>query len=335
MASLGLSVVIPFYSKDTDLSATLQSLEESYERLLFKQEFSLEILVINDSSPISPRGSRRLPIRQIDLPKNHGVGYARNEGIRESKFKHFLCLDSDILVPPDFFERVVEEISSERKASLVQGVVSSDILSERPSLFQRYQAIFNFADAQIYQGNRSLLCSGCFLSTKEFFSSVGYFDETFAGSGGEEFEILRRLPPGSIQQSTRIEVYHQYEGIFARLRKLWRRSRNYAAAAAFNPNFPTGLKLAGILRVAFAALAFLSLFGLFFVPVPALAALAIAYFGLLLADGGAYARYFFKKGGTRLLFSAPFFLFLEYFVAALGALLHPILAVFIRKKYVE
>jgi len=67
---LALSVVIPFYSRENDLTPTIQALEKSYSKLCPKEKWRVEVIIINDCSPVAPAGSSLLPLRQIDLPEN-------------------------------------------------------------------------------------------------------------------------------------------------------------------------------------------------------------------------------------------------------------------------
>src|SRR3989344_1587412 len=321
MTAAGLSVVIPFYSHSSDLSPLLLSLEQSFSSLCVSDQKNIEIIIVNDSSPCSPRESLILPLRRIDLAVNRGVGATRNVCIKAATFNCFFCLDSDTFVPVDFFEKVKKVRQLHGHEPIIQGIVLEKTGASR---FQKYLSIVNFADASIYRSGdyAEFLCSGCFMSTKDFWEEIGYFEEKFTASGGEEFEILSRIPFRSIYQSFLIEVQHDYDNMGVRIRKIWHRSKHYTKTAALNPRFSLALKLAAGARLLLSVLMFFGAAVLFLDFSFGITLIGLAYLGFLVADGGRYARYIFDRGGLWLLLLSPFFLFLEYFTAGFGAVFH-------------
>lgn len=105
-----ISVTIPIYNAESSLSHTLDS--------VLQQSFSnFELILINDGSTdnslsickeYSEKDNR---IKIIDQP-NMGICTARNSGIKASKGKYFLFVDSDDLIHPQMFEILINQIKS-------------------------------------------------------------------------------------------------------------------------------------------------------------------------------------------------------------------------------
>lgn len=101
-----LSVIVPFYGVEDYLADCLDS--------LLAQTFTdLEILLVDDGSrdgsrAIADRYAAEHPhVRVIDRP-NGGLGAARNTGIREAVGEWLTFVDSDDVLPPKAFERLLE-----------------------------------------------------------------------------------------------------------------------------------------------------------------------------------------------------------------------------------
>lgn len=319
----GLSVIIPFYSQEVDMEPLLTALTKSFQNTPAHMQPLIEILVIDDASPIPPsQRSLASPFHVVRLEKNRGVGYARNLGVQQAKHERFFCLDSDILVPQDFFQTVFDEIEKHGSYPIIQGYTSEN--SPTPQLFSRYLAITNACDLHLYKKDEHahLLCTGCFSSTRTFFNTIGAFETRFTSSGGEEYQILARIPDRSIFQSSRIIVDHIYEDLPRRLRKVWRRSQHMSQVVIANPSCPRKLKIIGSLKVFFCGLIVLSLLLLPFIPSTGLLLFFMSLLGLLFSDGGAHILFLWKFGGLGLTLISPLFTFLEYGTAGLGIVYH-------------
>ena len=103
------SCIIPVYNRPGELKDLLSS-------LLSQTYTQFEVLVVEDGSTICcdevvASFSQDLSIRYF-YQENTGQGFARNFGMQQAKGDFFVILDSDVLLPPAYFERLQEAIQS-------------------------------------------------------------------------------------------------------------------------------------------------------------------------------------------------------------------------------
>lgn len=108
LTTIDTTIVIPVYNQAELFSNTWRILAKQNE--LNSNSTSFEVIVINDGSDEdidSIVENLYLPTKTIyvKLPRNTGRSHARNVGIEESKNDLILFLDSDVLVPDDFFQQ--------------------------------------------------------------------------------------------------------------------------------------------------------------------------------------------------------------------------------------
>lgn len=321
-----LSVIIPFHARVDTLSLCLKAIDDSYQELARGEEGTdFEVVVVNDASPIFPTiNQRAYPIRVINLPANQGVATARNLGIKAAQNERFLCLDSDVLIHRNFLSilnLIIEEGSDHQ---VIQGVMTHHEGGGQQSYFRTYLALSFAFDTYEYLSSSShseLLCSGCFSSSKSLMQKIGMFDARFQGSGGEEFEILARIPRGAIYQDSRLIADHVYETMWPRLRKVFKRSRYYLDVAVFNDRFPARLRFIGISRSVFSALATLSLLLLLRQPVLGILGYTLSMVAITFADGGRQLSYICQHSSWKVGLVTPFFIYAEYMAALAGLVL--------------
>jgi glycosyltransferase involved in cell wall biosynthesis len=103
------SCIIPVYNRPGELKDLLSS-------LLSQTYTQFEVLVVEDGSTLRcdevvTSFSQDLSIRYF-YQENTGQGFARNFGMQQAKGDFFVILDSDVLLPPTYFERLQEAIQS-------------------------------------------------------------------------------------------------------------------------------------------------------------------------------------------------------------------------------
>ena len=103
------SCIIPVYNRPGELKDLLSS-------LLSQTYTQFEVLVVEDGSTlrcdeIVTSFSQSLSIRYF-YQENTGQGFARNFGMQQAKGDFFVILDSDVLLPPAYFERLQEAIQA-------------------------------------------------------------------------------------------------------------------------------------------------------------------------------------------------------------------------------
>jgi len=174
--------------------------------------------------------------------------------------------------------------------------------------------------SKIERQRNPMLVSGCCLFELEFFKNIGGFSERFSASGGEEFDILRRIPPGSITQDLRLLSFHYSDGFVRRFRKVFRRSRNYFRVVAMNPNFPSiyrrAVAMRGFLLSAMTGALFLS-----FVLPKVGASVYLLLAGVYVVANRSQFGFYLRQHSLRLLTVSLLFLQIEYTVACAGVLL--------------
>ncbi|MFD1096534.1 glycosyltransferase [Salegentibacter chungangensis] len=101
---LDYSFVIPVYNRPDEIRELLQSME----KIAFDRDF--EIVIVEDGSDVPAdkvveEFRDKLQISYYSKP-NSGPGSSRNYGMERAKGNYFLILDSDVIMPPDYLEKV-------------------------------------------------------------------------------------------------------------------------------------------------------------------------------------------------------------------------------------
>lgn len=105
------SVVIPLYNRPQEIEELLESLsQQTYT--------DFEVIVVEDGSTQPAehivRGFQNRLNIQYFAKLNEGQGFARNYGFARAKGDYFIVLDSDVLLPEDYFQRVLRGIERDR-----------------------------------------------------------------------------------------------------------------------------------------------------------------------------------------------------------------------------
>ncbi len=111
-----VSVVIPYFKMHEFVEDTVRSVVDQDYR-------PIEIVVVNDGSfqpddEVLDRLVDRYPLRVLTKP-NGGLGSARNFGIRQSRGRYVVPLDSDNLISSAFIERAVTLLESRPELGFV------------------------------------------------------------------------------------------------------------------------------------------------------------------------------------------------------------------------
>ncbi|MDR1119520.1 MAG: glycosyltransferase [Dysgonamonadaceae bacterium] len=104
-----ISVIIPIYNAEKYLKQTLNSIRvQTYQ--------NLEILCILDGSKdnstqiVAQTAAEDLRIKTIEFSQNTGPARARNVGVENSTGEYIHFMDSDDLINPNFYEKMMEAI---------------------------------------------------------------------------------------------------------------------------------------------------------------------------------------------------------------------------------
>jgi len=267
----GISIVVTYYNEQTELGRCLFALAEAWSALGRSRRESIEITVVDDASYLQPKKFPIEPrINIVRQPSNQGVGAARNAGAERAIYNYVHFMDADVIVAPEFLERLFTLLSQDHTAKVVQGHYSKKPANEAPSLFNHYMALSWYYNSVInvdVLSHATFINSGCVTFQKAYFQKIGGYPAEYSGSGGEEFGILVKLGDRVIFQDQTLINHHIYDSLIIRLKKLWRRGKNYFNTVVKNDSIPVNCKaryssivLAVLLMILSIALSFHSWF---------------------------------------------------------------------------
>lgn len=104
------SVIVPVYNRPDEVDELLHSLlQQTYT--------DFEVIIVEDGSAVPCKDvvdkySASMNIRYYSKP-NSGPGQSRNYGAERSHGEYLIVLDSDCILPPDYFKAVEDELRSE------------------------------------------------------------------------------------------------------------------------------------------------------------------------------------------------------------------------------
>ncbi|MEG1839292.1 MAG: glycosyltransferase [Bacteroidaceae bacterium] len=103
------SVIVPVYNRPDEVDELLDSLTKQTYR-------NFEVIIVEDGSSIPCKEITdnyvgRLDIKYFAKP-NSGPGQTRNYGAERSKGDYFIILDSDCILPIDYFAAIEEELKA-------------------------------------------------------------------------------------------------------------------------------------------------------------------------------------------------------------------------------
>lgn len=177
MNSILISIIVPSYNCAKYIKRCIESIENQG---LYNDSY--EVIVIDDGST---DGSREEIARIIQNnprvflleQKRQGPGIARERGIKESKGKYILFLDSDDYLEPFSLQEIIAK-ADENKAEMV---------------FYNYKEIYEKGSI-LYEFNDKwcdcVMTGNCFIAVHKFFHSVcrGIYARKFIENSGVCFE---------------------------------------------------------------------------------------------------------------------------------------------------
>lgn len=211
------SLIVPVYNRPDEIADLLESLS-------LQTDSDFELIIVEDGSSIPCRAqveaySSKFPI-QYFYKENEGRSIARNFGMGKARGSFFVFVDSDCILPPDYFSRL-------RSGLVKTGADCFGGPDAAHSSFTDTQKAINFAMT-------SFLTTGGIRGGKiqmekfvprtfnmgfssEVFDKVGGFREMFS----EDIDMSTRIrKAGFLPQLFRdVKVYHKRRGNLA---KFWR-----------------------------------------------------------------------------------------------------------------
>ena len=104
------SVIIPLYNRPQEIAELLESLTlQTYK--------DFEVIIVEDGSTVTGEDVVKSYVDRLTVQYfkkgNEGQGIARNYGFARAKGDYFIILDSDVILPKDYFQHVLAGIKAE------------------------------------------------------------------------------------------------------------------------------------------------------------------------------------------------------------------------------
>ncbi len=181
--STNISIIIPAFNSE-------RFIKECITNILNKINKKIELIIINDNSndntkKICNRFVRKNnSIKLINLKKNCGVSVARNIGIRESKGKYLIFLDSDDLLVKDTLNKINKLIDKSDNKDIIffpsydpiNKIIDNNSLIKKSSNKSFINNIKNFSEFRLTCWN--FIYKKNFLKERNIqFSNIRIFEE--------------------------------------------------------------------------------------------------------------------------------------------------------------
>lgn len=105
------SVIVPVFNRPDEVKELLESLSTQTFR-------DFEVILVEDGSSVPCAAVADAFRNQLDIKyftkENSGPGQTRNYGAERASGEYLIILDSDVMVPPGYFEAIETELSRER-----------------------------------------------------------------------------------------------------------------------------------------------------------------------------------------------------------------------------
>lgn len=305
-----------------------KTIEKCLESIFNSTYKDFEVIAINDGSADSTLEKiKKYNCKIINLDKNKGVANARNIGIKYSKADILVFMDSDVLVHKDTIAKLVETYKSDPNVRIV-GAIDSGKCFLSDSLWKKFVTLKHCYDYKWEENEKirklSCLQTSCCLMEKKIFDKIGYFDTSYKGAGGEEYEIAHRLlEKGYITYVCRSIFFDHYkENMKKRAQILLKRAIVHLPLLLKRKNFESD----GTTGTRFDAfMSFFSFLGLITIPLmivsTKLLIISLLSFMIVLIANLKFFSHLAKKQGFFFSLLSPFFLIFTYLTMSLGIIL--------------
>jgi glycosyltransferase involved in cell wall biosynthesis len=227
-----LSIIIPTLNEEKYLPKVLEAIAN--------QDFKgkLEVIVV-DGGSVDKTVEHALNYKKkiadlsvIKAPK--GIGLARNRGADKAKYKYLLFIDSDIIFPRNFLNRLAKKINPDER--FIDFILHLPI---KPN-FLDYVWIYSIFGYLSVSRLWDPICSGTFLlTTKANHRSINGFDEKIVM--GEDIDYGRR----SLAQGAKYHLHYRPAVLASprrlrevgRLKLFWYWTKGYLHAIKYGPMY--------------------------------------------------------------------------------------------------
>ncbi len=185
MSDLSFAILIPTHNEAADIRRTL----EAAVAVRYTQK---EILVIDDASTDSTAeivgGYAERGVRLIRMAANRGVAAARNVGLRAADADIVIILNADVVLPPDFVERLAPHYQAGADFVVVEARAAN-----MEDLFARFMQAIHDLMYKADPAEGKVDWSEGWSCRREVALAVGGFPEEFPGASGEDAIFVNRL----------------------------------------------------------------------------------------------------------------------------------------------
>ena len=242
---MNLSIIIPHYNDVLNLNKCISSIKKSCIN------FKHEIILVDDNSKNSNRKiikKKKFKIKTYFNDSNMGPAYCRNLGVKKSKYKNILFLDSDVITNKLFFENLKIYL---KNYNVMVGIYGENNNSKNlGSVFRSsFEFFFHYKDGSIREVKT--FHSGVGIIKKSIFNKIKGFNEKIKyGMDYENEEIgLRITKFENIYLIPNLIVQHSYPSFIKILYKTFYRVKNFLyfnlkKKSDLNKNSKTNLSMA-------------------------------------------------------------------------------------------
>ena len=231
LSEIRLTIVIPAFNPGKKIIPCLKGLQKNLEYLSSQTTLVYEILIINDGGDEIDLSSikNNKNVKLLKLRRNKGVGYARQFGLKISKYDYIFYLDSDVVIDNnDTLKILFQDFLSNKNFGSIGPVMSYHNLNNTySSNFVAAKTCYGYDQEDLlleFSGMRS----ECGLMEKKFLKSIGGWS-FFAGAGGEEFVLGHRITDAGkkniITKNTTYTTF--YDNLYSRCKTIIFRTSSY------------------------------------------------------------------------------------------------------------
>ena len=149
------------------------------------------IVAVDGADPGVIQAAARHGLQTVPLPASPGVSATRNAGAASTSAKIIVFADSDVLVPPDFAARALEEFRASPDVAAIIG--SYDDAPAAGGIISRYRNLLHHFTHQRAATEARTFWAGCGAIRREAFEAVAGFDESFVRPSVEDIDLGYRL----------------------------------------------------------------------------------------------------------------------------------------------
>ena len=263
MGAVRFSLIVPVYNRADEVLALLESLAQ--------QDFKdFECIIVEDGSPlpcgdVCSRFEDRLNLRYF-FKENEGRSIARNYGMQRADGDFFVFVDSDCILPPDYFSRLSAALDDNPTDCFGGPDAAADNFSPLQKAISF--AMTSFLTTGGIRGGKVKLEKFVPRTfnmgfTREVYEKVGGFREMFS----EDIDMSTRIRNAGFETTLfpDVKVFHKRR---VNLKKFWKQVHIFGMSRiTLHLLYPGSLKLVHTLPALFVIFSVALILGAVFLPI--------------------------------------------------------------------